>query len=976
MKTRILCPILFVMLVVGWSTTASAQQTLTNAYSQAVLADKPVAYYQFQESSGATTAVDSSGAGNNGTYNNVSLGNPSATAFLGQAAGFSGSSSSYVAVPALGNAYQLGGSGNDQVTIEAWIKPLQLNGDDSIYTVDQWVSGIVHFLVIGNGTTSMRFTVANNNPDDLNFKSSSAIQVGLWAHLVVTYDDTTGMSILYINGQAVGTNTFSAFGPVAFDAGSIGVQADGGDGAFQGMIDEFAVYTNVLSPTRVQAHYTAAGQIVVSGSVLIINQPQDALAAVGGTANFATSVTVVGTTNSPTYQWQTNGVNITGATGPSYTTPTLTLANNGLTYDCVVSAIGATNATTRAAMLTVVPAPGMSYADSVRADDPVVYYRFEETNGASTAADSSGSGNNGTYTGVTLGYQSATADLGTAAAFSGSSASYVAVPALAGANSLGGSGNNQCTIEAWINPQQIGGANAIYTMNQWNTGIIHVLENGTSVRFTVAAPPYDVNFPSSPAIAAGKWTYMAVVYDAVAATATLYLNGQPAGTYNYTTTTVPVSLDAGSIGIQMDGGDPAFTGLIDEFAVYTNALSIARIQEHFVAAGTVTTSGSILITSQPLDILAAVGGKATFTTAVNVAGTINTPTYQWQTNGVNITGATGPSYTTPTLTLANNGLTYDCVVSAIGATNATTRAAMLTVLPAPGMSYADSVRADDPVVYYRFEETNGASTAADSSGSGNNGTYTGVALGNQSATAWLGNAAAFSGSSASFVAVPALAGANSLGGSGNNQCTIEAWINPQQIGGANAIYTMNQWNTGIIHVLENGTSVRFTVAAPPYDVNFPSSPAIAAGKWTYMAVVYDAVAATATLYLNGQPAGTYNYTTTTVPVSLDAGSIGIQMDGGDPAFTGLIDEFAVYTNALSIARIQEHFVAATAPLPTISIGQSGSLATISWGQAGFILQSTAGLKSNPIWVNVPGATNSPVSVPITNSSMFYRLMAQ
>jgi hypothetical protein len=583
MKTKLIHRIICISVAVCWALTARAQ-TLTNAYSQAVLADKPVVYYQFQESSGTTTAVDSSGAGNNGTYNNVSLGNPSATAFLGQAAGFSGSSSSYVAVPALGNAYQLGGSGDDQVTIEAWIKPSQLNGADSIYTVDQWVSGIVHFLVLGTGTTSTRLTVANNTPDDLNFKSSQAIGVGLWAHVVVTYDDATGMSILYINGQPVDTNTFSAFGPAVFDVGAIGVQTDNGDPPFNGLIDDFAVYTNLLSPTQVNAHYTAAGQVVVSGQVLIIDQPLDALALAGSTATFTTSVAVVGTTNSPTYQWQTNGVNITGATSPSYTTPTLTLANNGATYDCVVSAVNATNATTRAAKLTVMTAPGMSYANSIRADNPVVYYQFEETNGAPTAADSSGSGNNGTYTGVALGNNSATAGLGNAAAFSGSSASFVAVPALAGANSLGGSGNNQCTIEAWINPAQLGGANAIYTANQWNTGIVHLLENGTSIRFTIAAPPYDVNFPFSPAIAAGNWTYVAVVYDAVAATATLYLNGEPAGTYNYTTTTVPVSLDAASIGMQMDGGSPAFTGLIDEFAVYTNALSSARIQEHYVAA--------------------------------------------------------------------------------------------------------------------------------------------------------------------------------------------------------------------------------------------------------------------------------------------------------------------------------------------------------------------------------------------------------
>jgi hypothetical protein len=141
-----------------------------------------------------------------------------------------------------------------------------------------------------------------------------------------------------------------------------------------------------------------------------------------------------------------------------------------------------------------------------------------------------------------------------------------------------------------------------------------------------------------------------------------------------------------------------------------------------------------------------------------------------------------------------------------------------------------------------------------------------------------------------------------------------------------------------------------------------------------VAVVYDDTTLGAILYVNGQPLGT-NFFTASGPVSLDAASIGVQTDGGDPAYAGLIDEFAIYTNALSAARILEHYAAALAPLPTVSIGKSGNTATMSWGQTGFTLQETPSL-NNANWVDVPGATNSPVNVPITNSSMFYRLRNQ
>lgn len=56
-------------------------------------------------------------------------------------------------------------------------------------------------------------------------------------------------------------------------------------------------------------------------------------ASVGGTATFAPSYS-----GSPTsYQWKLNGVNISGATGASYTTPTLAAADNGGFYSVVAT---------------------------------------------------------------------------------------------------------------------------------------------------------------------------------------------------------------------------------------------------------------------------------------------------------------------------------------------------------------------------------------------------------------------------------------------------------------------------------------------------------------------------------------------------------------------------------------------------------------------------------------------------------------
>jgi glucose/arabinose dehydrogenase len=88
-----------------------------------------------------------------------------------------------------------------------------------------------------------------------------------------------------------------------------------------------------------------------------------------------------------------------------------------------------------------------------------------------------------------------------------------------------------------------------------------------------------------------------------------------------------------------------------------------------------STAQGVTITGQPADTAAATGQRATF----NVAVTGTAPfSYQWLRNGQAIPGATGSSYTTPTLTAADNGAVYSVRVS--NSVNAvTSRSARLTV---------------------------------------------------------------------------------------------------------------------------------------------------------------------------------------------------------------------------------------------------------------------------------------------------------
>jgi len=103
------------------------------------------------------------------------------------------------------------------------------------------------------------------------------------------------------------------------------------------------------------------------------------------------------------------------------------------------------------------------------------------------------------------------------------------------------------------------------------------------------------------------------------------------------------------------------------------------------SAGSVTSSAATLtvnapavaptITTQPANQTVTGGQPATF----SVVATGTAPlSYQWQKNGANIAGATSASYTTPATATADNGSTFDVVVSN-SAGSVTSNTATLTV---------------------------------------------------------------------------------------------------------------------------------------------------------------------------------------------------------------------------------------------------------------------------------------------------------
>src|SRR6266550_1857379 len=86
------------------------------------------------------------------------------------------------------------------------------------------------------------------------------------------------------------------------------------------------------------------------------------------------------------------------------------------------------------------------------------------------------------------------------------------------------------------------------------------------------------------------------------------------------------------------------------------------------------------ITMQPTNQTVVVGQTATFFVTTSGAAPFS---YQWKKNGTAVSGATSPSYTTPSETTSDSGAQFTVVVSN-SAGSATSNAATLTVNAGPG----------------------------------------------------------------------------------------------------------------------------------------------------------------------------------------------------------------------------------------------------------------------------------------------------
>jgi autotransporter-associated beta strand protein len=201
----------------------------------------PVAEWKLNETSGST-AIDSRG-GNDGTYENVALGQPGATPDLGYSAGFDGTNAS-VALPPLD-------LDSNVVTIAAWIKPIGTQSASAGIFFNR-ANSTVAGLTWNNSTANELSYTWNDNPSTYGWHSGLIAPNNQWSFVTLVVEATRARIYMVNNGVLQGATNNVANVVQNFDGTSeIGWDSTSTNRYFAGLMDDVEFFNQALTPTQI-----------------------------------------------------------------------------------------------------------------------------------------------------------------------------------------------------------------------------------------------------------------------------------------------------------------------------------------------------------------------------------------------------------------------------------------------------------------------------------------------------------------------------------------------------------------------------------------------------------------------------------------------------------------------------------------------------------------------------------------------------
>jgi hypothetical protein len=1029
--TRFACAVLFT------ATVARAD------YPSTVLSHNPVGYWRFDETASTPASFTLANSGTVGSAGD-------AHALLTVANGVTGKVGKALKLvnPPVGGSAATGhvenradvywnkGLNSPNFTVEFWVQPSAHVFDGSSYDAtgscpisnfnpNNVPAGRVGWLfyLAPSGVWNFRLGLSSGYATTFTAPSAPA-SAGVWQHIAASYDGSVAR--LYVNGvQAASANSSAAvtgwvpntgsflrFGGTPLNGDEQPTTADAnyappfnqnanestcGNRGFDGLLDEVAIYTNVLSASTIAAHYAAATTNTANYDAQIL------AASPAGYWNFdeaavtpPTPLAITGVANSGTLGSAANGTNYWGAVtaqpGSGYAG--LGVANKAVTMDG------------EQGYVAINDAPGLHISNNITLmawvkpgardyNKDIIAHGWDGVGSETFLRITKGDGYGSGYyyeMGACDGEFGSFYDSAEAPIPDGDLGNWVfVVGTFDGANwNVYRNGNLAATL-----PASAGDTGAVDVTNFWTIGSRAPF---TTIPSGASAPPYfaGYNFAGSidePAIFTNALSALdiAALYDA-AQVSPVITRAPQVSPIVFKGSTVSLSVWAegsGTLGYMwMSNGVP--TGVTTTNYTISNIPNQTNTTVSVVvtnAYGTNSPSVVFTVIPAPPSILTPPGPEtrfAGFPFNFSVAANGSQPlTYFWRLGSTLVQAGSSSSYG-GTASLATAG-SYTVAVSNETGISVTSAPVALTVNAIPA-GYGSNVLNSGPIAYWRLDELSG--TIAHDGVGGNDGVYNSATLGVAGySVVDSDTAASFSGLN-SYVGN--INGAGAINFPGHSVFSLECWVNaPAGQNDEATIIAKGIGNVGTTRTEQfsvdvAGGAYRFFTSRNGniVEADATSGPN---GTWQHIVAVWDdqnilGGGSNMYIYVNGNLEGQHatgggaNTTTSVV-------SIGSKHLGNDPnydgTFNGTVDEVAIYNTALSSATIQSHYAAAYGsnlrPVislqPTSVTNYAGLPATLSVSAYGTIPLQYSWKKNN---VDI-GATDSALSfTPLTSGDQgFY-----
>lgn len=187
--------------------------------------------------------------------------------FWNQAASFAGNSSNYISVPNSGSLDITG-----SFTIEAWINPLSLTGaSKGILSKGGSLGTSLKYAV--RLTTAGRITLSTNGAQRLISSISNPLSVNNWTHISASYNSSTSLFSIYINGILDTSSIVAGVSPTT-NSDSLFIGISGASTPFNGKLDEVRLWNRELSSSEVSDYMrTSLGTSSGNYSGLVLSMP-------------------------------------------------------------------------------------------------------------------------------------------------------------------------------------------------------------------------------------------------------------------------------------------------------------------------------------------------------------------------------------------------------------------------------------------------------------------------------------------------------------------------------------------------------------------------------------------------------------------------------------------------------------------------------------------------------------------------------